>query len=273
MFGILITAYKELDRTENNIQRIRNKYGKYKDLPIIIVTTSETDVGFKNLEKYTNVYVIEFKNAPGSKGSGFVSKSRQFINLPGDEWRFKYIAARILFSIKLGIQKASDLKIKAVLHLHSDTYWDENKLDNLEIDFDLIINKDLLFIGDLSADFTRDKWLPYGTMFCPEGMIFNIDKCISTGYYEFDKIYVGPNKDNEWINKEEFFCPDYPSIEKLLGGWAHFVLSGKVITKCEDELEQIYLNNINIRSVRVNHSKFDYGLVNYAGTQPLGDMS
>lgn len=273
MFGILITAYQEIDRTENNIIRIRNKYGKYKNIPIIVITTSEIDIGFKKLEQYSDVHVIEFKNAPGSKGSNFVTKSRYYPNVPGGEWRFKYIAARILFSMKLGIQRAAELNIKALLHLHSDTYWEEGKLDNLEIDFDRILSKNLLFIGDLSADFTRDKWLPYGTMFCPEGIVFNVDKCISTSYYNFDKIYEGPNRDNEWINKEEFYCPDYPSIEKLLGGWAHFIFTGKSLTCYEDRVEQEYLNNVDIRSIRVNHGRFDYGLVNFPGTQPFGDIN
>jgi len=65
--AFVITAYKQKNLVEENILRIQNEYKTLNEAKIIIVTTSEVDVGFKALEqKYKNVIVIEYPDAPGS---------------------------------------------------------------------------------------------------------------------------------------------------------------------------------------------------------------
>ena len=66
-FCFIITAYKQLRLTEQNVLNIRNNYNHLNSCPIIIVSTSEEDIGFDSIsEKHDNIYVIKFFDAPGS---------------------------------------------------------------------------------------------------------------------------------------------------------------------------------------------------------------
>ena len=86
--GFLITTYKQ--EVESNIIRIRQKYQHLNKCKIIVVTTSEEDIGFKKLEqKYQDIFVIEFNNAPGSS----TNTTFKFNPYPNQNlnWRLKQI--------------------------------------------------------------------------------------------------------------------------------------------------------------------------------------
>ena len=112
-FGIIITAYKQIKLCQETIINFRNNFKVLNQNPIIVVSTSEVDCGFKEFEKsFPNVYVIRFYKANPIE--------RVFHD---DLW----LVRRILTSIRLGFLKLDKLNVKYALHLHSDTSWNASK--------------------------------------------------------------------------------------------------------------------------------------------------
>ncbi len=269
-FGFLITAFQQIDLTRKNIERIRNEYKFLHNCDIIVVTTSPQDVGFDTLATdFKNVHVINFRDAPGTEGSTFVTKSNApSQDMPGGIWRYNFLAARILYSMKKGLVKAKELGLDAILHLHSDTYWQSDKESILVAEMYNVIDDNLLFSGDCAESFERHKRIPPNMNFCPEGIIFNVGMCIRTGFSDFEKIYEGPNKNFEFVNKDEYWCKDYVGIEIILGTWAMWRLCGKNMLDVNDEVPELFRRKVKCRSVRAHHNSFPDGLVNLPQTQP-----
>lgn len=233
-YGFLITAYKQIELVRENINRIRNNYKILNNSDIIIVTTSEEDIGFKSLEEYENVHVIEYKNAPPMLSFCDLSK-------------------RIFNSIQFGLYMAKELEIDCVLHLHSDTYWEIHKENILFNYMNIVLDDNLLFSGDIDIHCEFNSPIPPNIHFHPEGIIFNIKECLKYGYgFTFDRI---------WKN-DGFISHNICSPEALIGQYAIFCLSSENVIKSTDVIPYIYFQKIKIRNYRTYHGIFDDGLIN-----------
>lgn len=230
--GFLITAYKQKDLVIENIKKIKS-YKLFDKPKIIVVSTSEVDVGFKEIEQYENVHFIDFKDAPQMSSRA----TNEFVQ-------------RIFFSIRLGLIKAKELNVEKLLHLHSDTYWDPQKEINLyNIFLDL---SNYMLICDICT--AEDGSVANGKKIHihPEGLFFNIKECDKYGYgFNFDKIWCS-----------EFNSNNMASPEGLLGFYAIYCLSNKVIMDFNTEIPQIYYDKIKFLMLRDYHGIFDHGLCN-----------
>ncbi len=245
-FGFIITAYKQLDLVEENINRIRNRYKYLNNSVIIVVSTSEEKMGFKELEKkYENVFVIEYLNAPLQKG---------FILPKQGKW---FLPARILFSIRLGLLKAKKLKLGKVLHIHSDVCWDENKENNLLKIIDELNNYYVIADGCIDErriNIVKKEYPDDLVHLHPEGLFFNIDKCDKIGYgFDFDLIFS---------NDINFEMHNSDSIEAILIQFFIFCLTGKNIIKREQIVPKMIFDHIKINVMRTYHGDFEHGLIN-----------
>lgn len=285
-FAFLITAYKQVDLVEQNILRIRNEYKTLNNCFVIIVSTSEVDVGFAKLaDKHRNLVIIEYPNAP-SPSNKFVTKSNTTLTsekkfsgskapifdnpdifVPGGRWRYEYIAARILMSMKAGFLIADSGGINTILHLHSDSWWKSDYEDNLINDIEKVRNENLLFYGDVSEPLDNGRWKP-GFLFCPEGIVFNIDECRRFGYgFDFNEIYYDNENENGILNnKDQFFCSDFSSTEPLLSEFALWKLTGKNYYEF-DVIPKVYYDKVKVRLRRQHHGEFSSGLCNKETTQ------
>jgi hypothetical protein len=232
--GFLITAYKQIELVEQNIIRIKN-YKKLSNSIIVVVSTSEIDIGFKKLERYENVFVIEYMDA--------IPCNDLMLNL----------AKRIFNSIQKGLLFMKDLSVEVVLHLHGDTYWDENKENNLLFNFNDVINNNYLISGDIDIHSEYNPLIPKNIHFHPEALIFNIKECIKYNY--------GFTLGELWDNKE-FKSHNYASPEALIGQSLIFYLSGENIISPNQKIPQIYFEKVKIRNYRTYHGVFPDGLIN-----------
>jgi hypothetical protein len=230
--GFIITAYKQKELVIENIKRIKS-YKLFDNPKIIVVSTSEVDIGFEEIEQYENVYFINFKDAPQMTSRA----AKEFVQ-------------RIFFSIRLGLIKAKELNIEKVLHLHSDTYWDAEKENNLyNIFLDL---NDYMVMCDICS--SEDMYVGMGKKIHihPEGIFLNIQECYKYGYgFNFDKIW-----------NSNFNSINMASPEELLGTYAIYCLSNEVITNFNTEIPQIYYDKIKFLMTREYHGIFDSGLCN-----------
>lgn len=232
--GILITAYKQKDLTQKCIERFNSFNQKFK---FVVVSTSEVDVGFKELEsKFNNVHVIEFMDAP------FWKQGQD--NFP--------LVSRILLSIKKGLELFEKLGIKKVLHLHSDTYWKIEKQYNLYKLFDEL--SEYMIIADSDSSSESSSPIPKGIHLHPEGIFFNLLECKKYGYgFTFEKACS---------ESPPFRSHNSRSIEAILGQYAIFCLSGKNILSKNDIVPDIYYKKVKINIERDYHGEFISGLVN-----------
>jgi hypothetical protein len=261
--GIIITAYKQKDLVEQNIIRIRKRYRLLDTLPIIVVSTSEENIGFEELQNsYDDIHFLEFPNAPGSSNCNWW-KSRPnpsgYLN-----WRHQFLPPRILLSMQKGIQYAYDIGLKKILHLHSDTYFKEENEVNL-IKFFNMLDQCMMICDTSSEDegaAQEVKILPKMLHIHPEGLFLNLEKCKSIGYgFEFFKIF-DPNSG--------FISHNYGSLEALIGQFCIWCLSHKNILKYEDEIPKEYFENVYFVCNRSYYEATQYGLVNIRGQQPDG---
>jgi len=237
IFGFLITAYKQKDLCEKNIENIKEMF--QENCKIVIVSTSEDDIVFKELEKYENVSVIEFKDAPPYEGD------------------FCSLTKRILLSIEIGLKKLTELNVDYCLHLHSDTFWDANKKNILVDTFnDLIIN-DYLIIGDIDVLCDCVMAIPQNTHFHPEGLFINIKYSNEIGYSYFSNIF----------NDSGFLSHNFCSIEALISQYAIYCLSGENILTVNTYIPIIYFEKVKINLRRGYHGVFESGLINYLTIQ------
>ena len=256
-FCFIITAYDQVNLVEANIARIREQYPtSIKNAPIILVSTSEDDL-FSHLSNQEYLHFLHYKDAPGnSLNVHFKTKT----NPAGKyiDWRQEYLPPRILSSISKALDCAFDLGCSSALHLHSDTFWLPNKIDNLLNELEEI--KEKLFIGDLSfpneySSF-KNKVLPHFIHFQPEALHFNVKKAKETGFSNFHEI---------WKENTDFKMHNYGSIEALIGQYANFCLTKEIIVNYKDRLSKKYFKAIGFRTIRGYHGQFRYGLTNLDG--------
>ncbi len=262
-FAYLITAYRQKDLTEENIKRIRNEYKtSLKDSPIVIVTTSEDDKeNFGELqEKYPDVYVLHFPNAPGSEGADwFHSKENpagQYIS-----WRHEFLPPRILISLQKAMCFANDMECIKAIHLHSDSYIPASYEEQLIKDIYLLDT--VMIIADVSEDdeasAAANKVIPPMMHLHIEGLMLNLTKCLECGYgFTFSNIFD---------KNSGFQSHNYGSIEALLAQYAIYCLSGVGINKFDQELPKEYFQNVYFRMCRQYHGCWDQ-IVNLHGKQP-----
>jgi|GEM_PF-1566924 len=244
--GFIITAYKQIDLCTNTINMIRKDYGILKTSPIIIVTTSEEDIGFKELENINdNIFVIENKDVPRCTPVNYLGIEHYGFNL----------SKRILISLQKGLDKAIELNLDVIIHLHSDTYWQSNKIDILTEYLKDVYENKLLFSGDLSL-IDVDSPITRDIHFEPEGLIINIKESVKCGFAKFENIWAG-----------DFNSHNYGSIEAMIGQFAVWCLSKQTILSNEP-LPKIYREKVKIRQTRPCHGIFEDGLVNQKIIQP-----
>jgi hypothetical protein len=259
-FAFIVTAYKQIDLVKQNIERIRFKYqSSLKDSPIIVVSTSETPVGFEELDKqYKNINFIPYPNAPGSidhKGmpSPDNSKAGGYVS-----WRHEFLPRRILFSIQLAMQVSDFIGVKKIIHLHSDTYIHENYEYKLLNHIKLL--DDYMVLADLALDEEASSPLPPLMHWQPEGLMLNLEKCKKCGYgFRFNTLYKG---------KSWFQTHNWGSLEAILAQAAVKALTGKDILSKNDVIPQEYYDNVYFKDKRTHHGMFPTGLVNIPGGQP-----
>lgn len=244
--SILITAYKHPDLVESNIKRIRETYNILNDSQIVVVTTSEEDVGFYNMiKKYKDVHLIEFKDAPPYEPIWYGTSNQK------SGWNYGIsLSKRIFLSIEKGLDLIDNLNCDVCLHIHSDSYWETDKEQILYNLMKKVYEDKLLFSGDLCIDDLNSS-VTKNTLFQPEGLIINIDMAKKYNFNKLSRIWDG-----------EFISNNWGSIEMLIGQFAEFCLSGKLICDKNTEHSELYNQKINIRLTRTYHGNFENGLVN-----------
>jgi len=241
---IHISAYKQVDLIEKNILNFRNNFSELKYKTIITTSTAPEDPGFGALtNKYDNLVHMQFDAAPGNPDVIFKSRPQQY-----PSWRAEFIAPRILLPIQKVLQIASIFKYDSVLHMHSDSFWKPESERQLLNEIDTLLNKNKLFIGDLSAPCEGCNAIPKGFHFQPEGLLFNVAECHKYGYgIDFWKI---------WEPESGFISHNWMAIEAFFGQFAHWCLTGKNITAFTDEVDEIYFERVVARCQRDHHGNF-----------------
>jgi hypothetical protein len=244
--SILITAYKHPDLVENNIRRIRDTYTLLNNCPIVVVTTSEEDVGFYNMvKKYKDVHLIEFKDAPPYEPIWYGTSDQ----IAG--WNYGIsLSKRIFLSIEKGLNLIDELNSDVCLHLHSDSFWETGKEKILYNLMKEVYDKKLLFSGDLCIDDLNSS-ITKNTLFQPEGLIINVETAKKYNFNRLSRIWEGDFNSNNW-----------GSIEMLIGQFAEFCLSGILICDKNTKHSEIYEEKVKIRLTRTYHGFFENGLVN-----------
>ncbi len=255
--AFVITAYNDVCSTENNIKRIRQEYKKFNNSDIIVVTTAEINVGFKELEDcYENVHVIEFFDAPGNAACDWwvsppcypAELERGYIS-----WRHEFLPPRIILSVEKGLRLAHQLGNRYALHLHSDTYWLPTHEFELARQLTFMEHYGLMLITDISKD-EEDSvrgqcLLPEGLHIHPEGTII----ALPSGFCDFHRVYD---------EKSGFKSHCYGSSEALWGQFAIWCVTGKNILSWKDHIPQDYYKRVLLRTSRTYHGVFPFGLVN-----------
>lgn len=257
--GALITAYKQNIETEKRINEL-NSIGINN---ICVVETSEDPNLYNNIKD--KAIIIQFYDSPGSSSSNWKSHSNvEKYNVAGNHWRANYLAARILFAIERGLKHLYRNGSEFVLHIHSDTVWKSEEI--LLRDIEQLKKYNAILIGDLAEPFENGKLLPPRMNFCPEGIIFNLNRCNQVGYWNFEKIYESDNSYNEHINENHYHCLDWIGIEPHFGCWAFWLLFNKNILSNKDEVPDFYYQQMITRMCRHHHGNFEH-LNNIPGFQ------
>lgn len=261
-FCFIITAYQQVELVERNVIRIRMEYPEViRNAQIIVVSTSEEDIFSNTLSKYNGVHFIHFDDSPGNDKTAFTSRKN------GDNiylnWRQEFLPPRIMISMQRGLEKALSLGMNSALHLHSDTYWDPQKINVLLKEIDGI-NK-ILFKGDLSypneSSSQSKKIIPKGIHFQPEGLLINVNLSNECGFMYFENIWKDKN----------FRSHNFGSIEALIGQWAIYCISNreKNVHNFRDKIPDLYRKLIKVRTIRAYHGKFKSGLINLNLSQDI----
>lgn len=258
---ILITAYQQVKLTRENIVNFRNNFkGFASQCPIVVVTTSESDVGFKKLEdEFENVYVIEFKNSPGSSNCKWYTFKDP--NNKPISWVHEFLPPRILMSIEKGLKMGLELGCNKVLHLHSDTSWQVSHEKNLNDSFDML--DEYMLMGDRSIKDCNSGPLPYGLHFHPEGLFFNLKKCKEYNNYglSYSKIFSLDSS---------FRSHNYYAPSALIGQYALWCITNQNIIDTSIDIPDEYWGNVKIIFERDYHGTFNHGITNRSGKQPVG---
>lgn len=258
---ILITAYQQTKMTRDNIINFRKEFnGYFSKCPIVIVTTSETEVGFSKLQnEFDDVHVINFNDAPGSSSCSWYTFKCP--NAGPINWKHEFIPPRIFMSMEKGLHKALELGYNKVLHLHSDTFWMGSHETNLNELFEE--SDDYMLTADRSILDCGSGPLPEGLHFHPEGMFFNLEKCQQHNDYglSFSKMFT---------DEIDFMSHNYYAPSALIGQYALWCITGINMLDDSEEIPQAYWDNVKINIDRSYHGTFSHGMLNFKGCQPYG---
>jgi hypothetical protein len=236
--GFIITAFEQVDLTRQNVDKIRS-FVEFAKSPIVVVSTSTRKLGFSDIP---DIEFIHFVDAPGNPDSSHKSYPQEYIN-----WHQEFLPQRILHSIAIA---ANRINSKYVLHLHSDTFWqDEQKLID-EVSF--MESNGVLAIGDLAISCENVCSLPKGFHFNPEGMLLNTEFARTIkNMFDYDKGFRSHN---------------YGSIEAMIGQYLHYYISGNNILTYDDMPHEDYNSKVIARCIRGYHGDFGH-LNNLPGKQ------
>lgn len=245
-FGFIISAYRQVDLTRQNVESIR-QFKQLGHCPIVVISTCHEDIGFADIP---GIEFIHFKDAPGNPNSPY--KTVPWDGYIEGNWHHEYLPQRILRSIALGAAYLNDRGIQYGLHCHSDTFWkDENLLVN---EISRMHDESLLAIGDLSISIENIKRNPPGCAFNPEGMLFDLDfaETIDSAVDHHDA--------------DGFKSNGYGTTEWLIGQYLHYYISGKNLLNYTDEICDGYKKKVKVRCTREYHGDFGH-LINLWGKQ------
>lgn len=261
--GILITAYKQWSQTKDRLHELQ-QMPFLKDAVYCVVTNSPTPDDFNCILPLVNV-LVKYPNCPGSENSNFISKS----NLPDlregqankshlvkMDWRNRYVAAAILYSMEYGLKNLELHGCKYVLQIHSDTTWKSE--DQLKKDIAVLEEHNGILVADLCAPFEDNAKLPYGMQFGGEGIVFNLSRCKELGYWNFKKIFETPNSHNQYLDENQFHCYDWLGVEPILGCWAHWLLYKENIIDRRKFVPYEYRQQMICRYERDIHGDFPH---------------
>lgn len=246
--AFLITAYKQLEQTRQNIQNIRCNFKHLKNDTIIVITTAEEDIGFSCLQnEFDDVIVYKYRDAPGSpQCNWFTPKLLPQGNEGGGPWRFKYLTACIMTSIEKGLKLAEIIDVDSVIHSHSDTKLKASYESTFIEEINDLINNNRLWIGDCAEQFEDANRLPPKFNFCPEGIIFNVKESCRTNFINMHDMY----------NDENFHSIDWVGIEATMPSWAHYKLTGKNVDR--DNYDPIFYKKVLCRKIRHFHGDWEH---------------
>lgn len=264
--GFLITCYKQIVPTLENIKRIR-QYIDLGNSPIIVVCTAEERI-FDSYEVDAVVHYIH--DAPGSENSTFQTKSN-ILDPQYDynqQWRHKYLTAIILHAIADGLKIAEDIGCTHVEHLHSDTYWEINYVNRIINFANQLTENDACIYADTNYLLDSEQILPDGFAWHPEGSMYNLEACRKYNFgFNFKEIYDSPNDALNYIDKESFWTPHWHCIEFLVPSWLLWQNCGQVISGYYDSVNPEFYKRF-IRGIpRKPHGIFPHGLINEPGMQ------
>lgn len=268
----LITTYNQTVQTVENIHRIR-KYETFEKQPIIVVYTYPRKDIFDAFlpELDSNVLFIHFEDAPGNPVPWYMPWKKFKTKSPaGSNWRDNYIAARILLSMRLGFIKADQIGCNLAIHLHSDTYWETNRVGQLKGICEKMLTQGKVLYGDQPIVFEKEDILPPNFHFHPEGTIFNLQTAKYLGYgFNFDEIYKSRNSSGleNLKYKEDFWTPHFGRTEALFPSWLHWTIAKTNITSPNSKVDKEYYYKIMTGISRSAHGVHPNGLINFGQQQ------
>lgn len=250
-FGILITAYENVEQTLQNILHIRKNFTSINKCQIVVISTTEKQSvkeAFTNLlyrEGLQPLIVKVLDNVPGNPGCNWERPEWE----TAINWRHRYLGGRIFKSLSVGWNLLYDLDIEIVYHLHSDSFikpqYEPQLLNEI---YDL--QHDFMGIWDICIEDTGNL-----NHIHPEGMNLNIQKC----------------RENNILDIFDCFNCSYKtwnpgSIEAVIGTFVNYCLCGRSV-KIDEECSQLYYQEFVVRTKRSYHGDFEH-IINLGGVQP-----
>ena len=249
-FGILITAYENVEQSLQNILHIRKNFNSINKCQIVVISTTEKPEvrqQFTNLlyrEGLQPLIVKVLDNVPGNPGVCWQPPEQVY-----NSWRHKWLPIRIFKSLSAGFNLLYEVGIEVGLHLHSDTFlkseYEERLLDEITD-----IQKDCLGYWDLCIEDHT------GVHVHPEGMAWFLPKCKELGILDIPNCFYQKHY-RHW---------NWASTESLIGTWCNYRLCAQNIGIDERGCQNFY-NEFKVRTKRPYHGDFEH-IINLGGVQP-----
>ena len=250
-FGILITAYENVEQVLENIRHIRKNFKEINKCQIVVISTTEKD---EVKQKFVNLLYTEglqplivkvLDNVPGNPG---VSWERPAFET-SINWRHRYLGGRIFKSMSHGFNLLYNLDIETGLHIHSDTFLKSTYENELLQEIDSV-NSKYLGYWDICIEDTGTN-----VHIHPEGILWHLPDCKELGILDIFNCF----------NHCHYKCWNFGSIEALIGTWCNYRQSCQNIGIDERASDKFY-EYFKVRCRRPYHGDFEH-LINLAGTQ------
>lgn len=250
-FGILITAYENVEQVLENIKHIRKNFTYINKCSIVVISTTEKE---EIKQKFVNLLYTEglqplivkvLYNVPGNPGVKWERPDFE----TAINWRHRYLGGRIFKSISHGFNLLYDMDIEVGLHLHSDTFlkqsYEQTLLEEMEN-----VQDGYLGYWDLCIEDTGT-----GVHVHPEGILWHLPGCKECGIIDIFSCF----------DNSDFKCWNFGSIEALIGSWCNYRLCNKNIGIDDRGCSQFYAD-FKVRCKRPYHGDFEH-IINLTGTQ------